>query len=341
MALINPASAIIAKARSKYGKRLKEKDYNAMVKCETVGEVVQYLQNYTHYRDYLEKVSTDIHRGNLENILREKHFENFLTFCKYNTGDTPVTRYILRAGEIDELMKFITLLSINRPQEYLFSLPMFFVQHTDIPLKKLSSVGSHNALSAALEHTPYQAIIDKFPPDDRGDYDLTDIEDALENYNLDVLYTDIGRIKNKKDRAQLKSLFDTLTDFNNYTRINRLKKYYNQSNSDVRRHLLNGGTLSGKKLDKILSKESYEEIREALSQTSVGRKARKIDAMSEMAVQGKYDLCRHQLYFSTNPEIVLLAYYVLSITELTNVIAVVEGVRYSMTPENIAEILIQ
>ena len=97
MALIDPATAIIAKAKSKYGKRLKQRDYSAMVKCETVGDVVQYLKTYTHYQEYLDKVSSDIHRGSLENILREKQFESFLTFSKYNTGNTPVTRYILRA----------------------------------------------------------------------------------------------------------------------------------------------------------------------------------------------------------------------------------------------------
>ena len=43
MALINAASAIIAKARSKYGKRLMPRDFQAMVKCGSVGDVVQYL----------------------------------------------------------------------------------------------------------------------------------------------------------------------------------------------------------------------------------------------------------------------------------------------------------
>lgn len=341
MALVDPSSAIIAKARSKYGKRLRDKDYNAMVKCESVGEVVQYLKTYTYYRTFLDKVSNDIHRGNLENILREKQFESILTFSKYNTGNTPVTRYILRASEIDELMKFLTLLSINRPHEYLFSLPLFFNRHTEIPLKKLSLVNSNRELITLLEHTDYAKIIEKHPPNENGDYDLAAVEDDLENYNLDVLYTDIGKIKNKKDREQLRSLFDTLTDFNNYTRIMRLKKYYRLSNEEVRDHLLHYGTLTGNKLNNILRHDSYEEVREALSQTSVGKKAQKIDIMSEMAVQGKFDLCRHQLYFSSNSEIVLLAYYVLSVTELSNVIAIVEGVRYAMSPESISEILIR
>ena len=340
MAIIDPASAIIAKIKTKYGKRLKEKDFRAMTKCGSVGEVVQYLRSYTHYQSFLERVSNDIHRGNLEQLIREKQFEELLTLCKYNTGDTPVTKYILRSTEISELMKFITLLSIRRPHEYLFSLPLYFIRHTEIELEKLSSVHSHKELLGVLERTDYVEIIRNYPPDENGDYDLAAIEDALENYNLDVLYNDIAHIKNKKARNELKNLFDTLSDYNNYSRIIRLKKNYHLSNDDVRKHLLHYGKLTGKNLDRILSKEDYDEVREELKQTSVGKKAKTIDADSEMAVQGRFEMCRHQLYFSTNPEIVLLAYRIVTLTELSNVIAVVEGVRYEIEPDIIYEILI-
>lgn len=340
MALVDPASAITAKVKSKYGKRLKERDYRAMVKCESVGDVVRYLKSYTHYQVFLDKVSNDVHRGNLESIIHEKHFESLLSFCKYSCGNSPVSDYILRSTEISELMKFITLLSINRPGEYLFTLPLYFVQHTDIPLEKLSAVHSHSELLNVLKGTDYADIVKDFPPNDIGDYDLAAVEDALENYNLKKLYEDAKKIKNKKDRNSLISLFDTLSDYNNYSRIIRLKKNYRLNNEAVRAHLLQYGKLTGKNLDRILQKDSYEEIREELMKTSVGKKARSIDADSEMAVQGRYEMCRHQLYFSSNPEIVLLAYHILSLTEIANITAVIEGVRYQMAPDRIYEILI-
>ena len=311
-----------------------------MVKCESVGDVVQYMKTYTHYQMFLDKVGNDINRGNLEQLIRERQFEELLTLCKYNQGNTPVTKYILRSTEISELIKFITLLSINRPQEYLFSMPLYFTRHTDIELEKLSVVHSHKELLSALERTDYADIILQFPPDDNGGYDLAAIEDALENDNLAKLYTDIGSVKNKKDRNGLKKLFDTLSDYQNYSRIIRLKKNYHMNNDEIRKHLLQYGKLTGKNLDRILSKDEYEEIREELKRTSVGKKSRTIDADSEMAVQGRYEICRHQLYFSTNPEIVLLSYRIVSLTELTNVIAVVEGVRYQIEPDKILEILI-
>ncbi|MBQ9248173.1 MAG: V-type ATPase subunit, partial [Ruminococcus sp.] len=134
--------------------------------------------------------------------------------------------------------------------------------------------------------------------------------------------------------------FDTLSDYHNYSRIIRLKKYYHMNSDAVRAHLLRYGNLTGRKLDRILSRDTYEEVREELQKTSVGKKAKTIDIDREMAVQGRYEMCRHQLYFSTNPEIVLLSFYILSQTELSNVIAIIEGVRYSMEPESIYETLV-
>lgn len=340
MAFVNPSSAITAKVRSQYGKRLKPKDYQAMVKCETVGDVVQYLKTYTLYQSLLDKVSKDVHRGNLESLIKEKQFEKFLTLCKYSSGGSPVTDYILRSYEINELMKMITLLSINRPQEYLFSLPLYFLQHTEIDLEALSRVHSHRELIEVLGKTEYRRIVEKFPPNENGDYDLAAVEDALSSYNLGVLYGSIGKIKNKKDRSQLKELFDTLIDYSNYTRIIRLKKYYNMSNEAVRSHLMNYGTLTGKKLDTILRKEDLSDIRAALMQTKVGKKATTIGENSEMAVQGRFNKCRHELYFSSNPEIIMLAYYIITETELANLIAVIEGVRYQTKPEDILALLI-
>ncbi len=340
MALLNASSAIIAKAKSRYGKRLTDKDYRSLVKCGSVGEVVQYLKTYTHYARFLDRISVDIHRGNLENLLRERQFESFLTLCKYNFGSTPVTDYLFRTKEIDELMKLITLLSIDRPQEYLFNLPLYLDQHTDIPLRKLTYVRSYDDLPELLERTPYYRIIQQYAPDEKGRFDLASIEDALENESLSQLKEEIGRIKNKKERAELTELFTTLIDYNNYSRIMRLKKSYHMSNDAVRAHLLVYGSFTGRKLDRLLVKEDSEDVERALHETPLGKKGKNIGPDNELAVQGKFELCRRQMYFSANPEIVLLAYYILSETELSNLIAVIEGVRYAMKPENIYDTLI-
>ena len=339
MSVVNPSSAVIAKAKSKYGKRLTLKDYNALIKCESIGEIVQYLRSYTYYQGFLGKVSNDIHRGNLENILRGKLFDSFLSLCRYNSDKSPVTTYILRKAEDKEIIRFITLLSTGKAHEYIFDLPMYFNEHTDISLERLSKVRSYQELMSVLDKTIYKKIFEKFPPDADGKYRIATIDDAIDTVILDELYKSINHIKSKKDKTQLLALFDTLTDYDNYSRILRLKRYYNLPNDVIREHLIPYGKLS-KKIDSILSKESYEEVRDALAQTPIGRKARRYDIDGEMLIQGRFEVCRHEMYFSSNPEIVLLAYYIVSNTELRNIITIIEGVRYSMEPDKIKEMLI-
>lgn len=340
MSIVNPSSAVIAKAKSKYGKRLQMKDYNALVKCGSISEIIQYLRSYTYYQQFLNKVSNDVHRGNLENILREKLYDNFLSLCRYNSDKSPVTTYILRKTEDKEIVKFLTLLSAGKPHEYLFALPMYFTEHTDIPLEKLSKITNHRELLDAFDKTIYKKVLEKFPPDSDGRYPIAEIDDALILSILNELSEDIHHIKNKKVRTQLIDLFDTLIDYDNYSRILRLKRYYQLPNDAVRTHLLPYGKLSGRALDTILAKESYEEVRDALDNTSVGKKAKLYEVDSELASHGRFEVCRREMYFSTNPDIVLLAYYIVMETELKNIVTVIEGVRYSMEPEKIKEMLI-
>ena len=338
--IVDPSNAVIAKAKSKYGKRITVRDYSALVKSESVGEVVRYLKTYTSYRGYLTGVGSDVHRGSLEALLRRRLSESFVELCRYNRADSPVTAFLLRRAEIAELVKFITLLSLDRPVDYIFSMPMYLNERSDLPLDRLSGVYSYSALLELLSGSRYYEALEAHSPDADGRFDIAAIENDLEIYSFKELYTAVSKIKNKKSSAELTALFDVLCDYNNYSRIMRLKRFYNLNSEAVKEHLLPFGSLTGRRLDAMLSRESYEEVRAALSETYVGRRAQNIDIDSEMAVKGRYDKCRHELYFSTNPEVVLLAYYIVSETELKNIITVIEGVRYSMTPESIKAMLI-
>lgn len=341
MAVVNPYSAVIAKAKAKYGKRLTDKDYAALVKCTCVSDIVRYLKTHTAYRACLDKVGGDIHRGQLEYLLREELLRNYLSLCRYNRSTSPVTGYIFRLIEVRELIHYLTLLAIGRPIDYLFTLPAYFDDHTELPLAKLSSADSYEEMLGLLSEHGYRQVLERYIPEDDAKIDIASISDAMEIYSLRELYNDIAAVKNKRERATLAELFDTLCDYNNYSRIIRLKRFYHLPSATVKEHLLPYGALSGKRLDTILSGDSFEEVLSALADTKVGRVAQSRYEDDEMAVQGRYDRCRHELYFSTDPEIVLLAYYIVSDTELKNIITIIEGVRYSLEPDSIRGMLIR
>lgn len=61
------SNVVLAKARTMYGRRLTQNDYNELLKCRNVSEVAGYLKNNTIYSHALAGiVESEIHRGQLE-----------------------------------------------------------------------------------------------------------------------------------------------------------------------------------------------------------------------------------------------------------------------------------
>ena len=85
---IDASSAVITKARAKYGNRLTQKDYKALLKCNNVTSVVSYLKSHTKYADVLSKLNeNEIHRGQLEVLLKQKVFYDFDSLCRYEMSE--------------------------------------------------------------------------------------------------------------------------------------------------------------------------------------------------------------------------------------------------------------
>lgn len=57
MASNSTSNAVFAKAKAKYGKRLKEKDYKNLLNCKSVAEIMVYLKGNTHYGGALKELN--------------------------------------------------------------------------------------------------------------------------------------------------------------------------------------------------------------------------------------------------------------------------------------------
>ena len=52
-------------------------------------------------------------------------------------------------------------------------------------------------------------------------------------------------------------------------------------------------------------------------------------------------MSRQQLNFSNDPDIVLMSYMIISEMEVENLVDIIEGIRYHIAPDKIANSLIQ
>ncbi|MBR2714809.1 MAG: V-type ATPase subunit [Ruminococcus sp.] len=342
--LMNSSGAVITKARAKYGKRLKEKDYKALLKCQSVAAVVSYLKTHTRYADILSKINeNEVHRGQLETLLKQKNFYDFDSLCRYEMSEgSHFSEFIIRRYEIEQIMHFLLLLSCGKQEQYIFALPSYFNKHTDIDLYKLSTCNDYESFISTLGKKEYVDILKNFKPDKYGAIDLAGVEDALNIYSYKELYDAISKLKSKKQKEKLKELCDHVNDFCNISRILRLKKHYNISNDEIKLHMMPFGTIKRSTINDMCNSPDIDTVFEIIETTRIGKKLNQMDIMNEerLSITSRFHLSKRLMYYSTDPAVVLLSYMYVSETELKNIITIIEGVRYSCTPQQIETLLI-
>lgn len=342
--LLNSSSAVIAKARSKYGKRLTSKDYKALIKCNSVANVVGYLKSHTHYSEILNKVNeTEVHRGHLETLLKQKIFYDYDSLCRYEMSEgSHFSEFIIRRYEIEQLLHFLLLLSCNKSEEYIFALPTYFDKHTEINLYRLSMCKDYDSFIDALGKSEYQEILSHFKPAENGVIDIAGAENALNIYSYKELYDAISKRKSKKEKENLKALCDSINDFCNISRVLRLKKYYSLTPQQIKSHLLPFGSIKNSKIDDMCNAKDSDELFDIISTTRVGKRIKNMEIEKEerLSLLSRYNMCKKHLYYSSDPAVVLLSYMYVSEAELKNIITIIEGVRYNSKKEIIESLLI-
>ena len=338
------ANAVLAKMRAKYGKRLSDKDYNNLLACTSVAEVVAYLKNNTYYDTVLRTVNErEVHRGRLEMILRQKLFDDFYALCRYMRGTGEYfAEYLVERDEIEQIVRFLTLLSSNSPDEYIFTMPAFFARRASVDLAALSRARDYDSFFAVLHGTPYERTAERYRPKSGERVNITELENELYRRCYDRLFASIGRYTAGAEQKALGEMFGSIIDIMNFVRVFRLKKFYKESPDVIRRFLFPHGTLSEQTLEKMCSAESSSKIFDAVKGTQLGRSIEKMDYVYAGQIQeiGIYRITKKNIHFSTYPIVGMLSYVFVMQQEYSNIVSIIEGVRYGVDPEKLRTIVI-
>lgn len=337
------SNVIIAKAHAMYGRRLTDENYKDLLECQSVGEVAKYLKNNTAYNKTLAGINENfIHRGQLEARLKQKLFEDYALLCRYEVviGDH-FAQYFIMHSEIEQILHSITFLKAGKPEEYLFSMPVYLTQHTKINLPSLSRIKSFAGLLDALSQTPYRKMLEPFTPVAGIPIDYTGIENALYTYLFSTLFEVIEKKTHGDTANQLREIFNSYVDLLNYSRIVRLKISYKASPEFIRNSLLPFGDISPRLIDEMLEADNEQQISAVMSKSSAGKRFLDLPHtyIDEIPNRAKYKICHHDIHFSTHSSVVLMSYVFLTQAELTDIVTIVEGIRYKLPPQEIIKLL--
>lgn len=336
------SNVVLAKARAMYGRRLSKQNYTDMLACHSVNEIASYLKTRTAYSNILSGVNdAEIHRGRLEILLRQKIFEDSAALCRYEISvGEHFSQYLQQRAETEQIMHSVMHLMAGSPEEYLFAMPAYLNRHTRIDLPALGRIKNYEDLLNALSHTHYYKILQRFRPIEGQPIDYYGIENALYQNLYALCYRIIKEHTRGETRRQLTQLFHVYMDLENYDSIMRLKFNYHAGPDFIKSSLFPYGTLKERHITALLEAQTPEEARKALASTSIGKRILKADASEELlSMQIEYGECRKNIRFSTHPSVVMLSYIFLMQIELHDITNIIEGVRYQIPSDDIANLL--
>ncbi len=337
--------AVLTKARAKFGKQLSEHDYNNLLACQSVAEVMVYLKSHTHFAKVLEDVNErDVHRGRLEMLLRQNLFYEFDALCRYDSDvSTGFSQYVIEQMEVEQILRFLILLSAKSTEKFIFQFPSFFAKHTEIDVNRLANAVNYEEFLAALSSSPFYHLLKDFTPDKNGRLPVSDIEMKLYGYVFQNLFDLVISKTKGQEKEELKSLFFTINDYMIFSRILRLKKYYDLPPEKIKDNLfLKYTTLSPQLLDEMCQAESTAEVFSIMQSAGAGRMINRIgyNYAGDIPPRVKYKLAKHNIHFSVNPSVVMISFMFTSETELMNIISLIEGIRYKVDTKTIKSLLI-
>ena len=339
------SNAVLSKARAMYGKRIKEKNYNELLMCKSVTEIALYLKHKTPYENVLKVMDeNDIHRGKLEEILRQQLFYDFARLGRYDLSvGEKFFSYLISRAEIERIMHSLMFFKSEKSGTYNYPLPKIFESHTKIDLNKLSNIRNYSDFLEAIKNSPYYKVLLPLKLEDDTDVDITKIETALYTYLYKIMFDMIDSNLKGTNKAEMKDLFNSYIDLSNLVRISRMKKNYNLSSDYIKSSILKFGNLKKQQLQDFINAKDNGQMFKDMQNTKLGKKwlsnSEKIDDNAPKNM--RFKKCTHYIRFSKSPPVVLMSYIFLKEIELLNITNIIEGVRYKVPAERIRAFLIR
>lgn len=339
MYMKSSANVVSTKIRTLYGKRLTIEDYEQLINQGSISGIARYLKNETSYGVTLASINENfIHRGQLELLLNIAHFEKYINFFYYKTGDNiNIFKYIVLKNELEEMITAIRLFNTGKMEKYATKLPVHLLKYTKIDLKKISTVKNFDDLLEITKGSIYYEPLKEFDPK-KEKLDIVKCEIELRK----SFYKKIFSLLDKNDKLTKKIFLIDIETYNVST-IYRLKKFFYKDNEYIKSCLLPFYYhLNEEIIDKIISAYSVDELYNIIAATKYRKYCSK-ETLANMNFFSKkilFNILSKDIRFINSSQYIIICYMYLNNIELKNIITIIECVGYKFSFEEIKKLLI-
>lgn len=337
--------AVYAKVKALYGKRLKQEDYDALTRCNTVLEIATYLKEHTCYCEIFNKIDIlSLHRSDLEIILRNEYESEYTRFFRFiDKKDIEFIKLFESRMNINEILKFLLLFNNGRQEKYQCTLPEKFLENYQIAYDKLRSAETYEAFLEIVKPSIYYDLFVQAAPQKDGRVDIPLLESALNTAYYNYLFAYIKKERQKDARKNIDVLLKAEIDLLNIIRILRLKRYYKIPKDECLVYMISNHYQFGKDLaGEMLDAPDFEAALSVLDKTPYGTLFQnEPEAIWDQKVQ-RYEYRINKKIIQISPPSIysIISYLNLKEIEIHNLVNIIEGVRYHMPKEQIENYLI-
>lgn len=337
--------AICGKTRAMAGKLLKTHDYQELMQKRSVNEVAAYLKYNTDYSSVLADINeAEIHRGQLENILRHHYIDDFEKLMRFSDRNQKefINLLYLRM-EIESIKLLLRLFEAgNADPSVLEESLVYLSRGRSFDIQKLAVPRNLQEFLAALRGTEYAEVLRPYASMDR-DTRLFHLEMALDFYYFSKVHDMSKKLLSGNDRQIALELYGMETDVFNIFWIYRIKRYYKFDSELIYAHIVPYYyRIKRTTVDKLISARSSDEFRGVLERTPYAEFFSDNEPGAPEHRYSEFMYYVHRKRFVQQPFSVasIISYLKLKEFELNNIFSIIEGIRYKLAPEEIRRFII-
>ena len=323
-------SAVYAKVRTRFGLRITPEQFRAMCSLGTVGEVAEFLKATERYRAIFRESTGNIHRDFLEKLIKKQSRGDILELCAYaQNTDKVLSKIINQKAEIEQLLLFLRFYFSGKPNEFALAVSYTVNKSAEIDLLKLSDVTTIEQLFEVLADTPYYKWLTAVAGREMS---YSEIEASL----LKAYYSNAYNLLIKDKKVEAAKVLARYCELSDISLMYRINLFYHGD-----RRLLDYAYKIPYKLkkdsyDRLLSANGIEEFTAILRDTPYGQ-IEDYTPQKAIEVAQKSQIRQHikNIHFSSDAPTVLLSYAFYGSAEVRDIVHIIEGVRYGLSPEEI------
>jgi len=337
-------SSVNAKARVLFGRLLSKNDYEELLNKRTVQDIAAYLKKNTAYHSLLSEINENlVHRGDLEKLFRASLYSDFIKLFRFlGNGSQKFLQAAFLRYEVEDLKTLLRIVYTGRSSENVKDSLVFLKKYSDLDYERLVHSRSITELIEGLKGSVYYKVLSPFI-ESMERQNLFDMEMALDLHFFMTVLKLKDKLLTGNDRKSVTRSFGIEIDILNILMIYRCKKLFKLPKEVTLNHVIPYWyRLTRSQLIQLSESRDVEEFKSIIAKTKYSGifKGNEEHLWETNCANYMYRMYKSHLrkdYFNFGTT---MAYLHLKEIDIRNIITVIEGIRYSLSGEEIRSYLI-